>query len=234
MRTAAVILAAGRGERFGGPKILASLGGKPALWWSCQAFRAHPAIDEVIVVLPGGIVDEPPEWLAEAGIRRCRGGSSRRESAGSGVAEADATDLILIHDGARPFASPDLIDEVLEAARSAGAALPVLALSDTIKRQRAGKVVETVDRAELGRAQTPQAFAAGLIREVHDWAARRGVDASDDAALCEMRGYEVAVVPGDPWNLKITTRADLDLAEWLVATGRVRAPAPGVDPSAAV
>jgi len=117
-----------------------------------------------------------------------------------------------------------VIDRVLEAACRTGAALPVLPVVDTIKRTEGGRIVETVERSGLGRAQTPQGFDATLIRELHAQAARTGGCISDDVALCEMAGHPVAVVDGDPWNVKITTAADLALAEWLVESGRMRMP----------
>lgn len=221
----AVIVAAGRGERLGSPKQFLPLGGIPLLLWSVRAFDRHPSIGEVVVVLPEATVGSPPEWLREESVRWCAGGETRRESAGSGVLATDAdASFILIHDAARPFVSADVIDRVLEAASQTGAALPVLPVVDTIKRTEGGRCAETVERSGLGRAQTPQGFDAMLIRELHAHAARAGESASDDVALCEMRGHPVAVVEGDPWNVKITTAADLALAEWLVDSGRMRTP----------
>jgi 2-C-methyl-D-erythritol 4-phosphate cytidylyltransferase len=164
-------------------------------------------------------------------VRWCAGGKTRRESAGAGVLSADAdVSLILIHDAARPFVSEALIDRVLEAASRTGAALPVLPVVDTIKRTEGGRIVETVERSGLGLAQTPQGFDSSLIRELHAEAARTSASASDDVALCEMEGHPIAVVEGDPWNLKITTAADLALAEWLVESGRIHIPGARSDP----
>jgi 2-C-methyl-D-erythritol 4-phosphate cytidylyltransferase len=220
-----VIVAAGKGERLGSPKQFLPLGGIPLLLWSVRAFDRHPSIGEVVVVLPEATVGSPPEWLREESVRWCAGGETRRESAGSGVLATDSdASLILIHDAARPFVSVEVIDRVLEATPQTGAALPVLPVVDTIKRTEGGRCTETVERSGLGRAQTPQGFDAMLIREIHALAAQTGESASDDVALCEMRGHPVAVVEGDPWNVKITTAADLALAEWLVDSGRMRAP----------
>ena len=219
----AVIVAAGKGERLGSPKQFLPLGGFPLLLWSVRAFDRHPGIGEVVVVLPAAKVEAPPEWLRRESVRWCAGGETRRESAGSGVLSADVdASLILIHDAARPFVSDEVIDRVLEAASRTGAALPVLPVVDTIKRTEGGRIVETVERPGLGRSQTPQGFDATLIRDLHAQAALTGRSASDDVALCEMKGHPVAVVEGDPWNVKITTAADLALAEWLVDSGRMR------------
>ena len=228
MSAAAVIVAGGRGERLGSPKQFLPLGGIPLLLWSIRRFESHPGVGEIVVVLPAEAAAEPPPWLRGESVRCCAGGASRRASAGSGVRSVDSgADLILIHDAARPFLTSGVIDRVLAAASEVGAALPVLPVSDTIKRVEGGRVVETPDRSRLGRAQTPQAFEAGLIRDLHAKAAEKGSGASDDVALCEAAGYPVAAVEGDTWNLKITTRADLALAEWLVASGRVSVPRSG-------
>jgi 2-C-methyl-D-erythritol 4-phosphate cytidylyltransferase len=221
-RVTAVVVAAGRGSRFGSPKQFLPLAGRPLVRWSVDAFLAHPEIAEVIVVLPS----DGPEAMGSIGsddaVRTCRGGKTRQESASAGTAEADRNaDLILIHDAARPFVDPGLISRVISAAARTGAAIPVASVVDTIKRVRADRVIETVDRTELRRAQTPQGFAAGLIRDVHARAAANDAPASDDAALCERAGHPVTVVEGDPWNLKITAPDDLALAEWLVESGRV-------------
>jgi len=230
MSAAAVIVAGGRGERLGSPKQFLPLGGIPLLLWSILSFEAHSEVGEIVVVLPAAAAAEPPQWLKGRSLRCCVGGETRRASAGAGVLSVGSgADFILIHDAARPFLTSGLTDRVLAAAAEVGAALPVVPVSDTIKRVEGRRVVETADRSRLGRAQTPQAFEAGLIRELHARAAEKGSDASDDVALCEAEGHPVAAVEGDPWNLKITTPADLALAEWLVASGRVAVPGSGIE-----
>ena len=226
MKVAAVVVAAGKGERLGSPKQFLLLGGIPLLLWSVRAMVEHPSIGEVVVVLPAGMVESPPGWLVGVGVRCCAGGGTRRESVGRGVDAVSAdSDLVLIHDAARPFVTAAVIERVLAAAADEGAALPVLPVVDTIKRLESGTVLETVDRSRLARAQTPQGFRARMIREVHAWAERTSRAASDDAALCEMQGYRVVAVEGDPHNVKITTAEDLALAEWLIDSGRVQPPA---------
>jgi 2-C-methyl-D-erythritol 4-phosphate cytidylyltransferase len=224
----AVIVAAGKGERLGSRKQFLPLAELPLLLWSVQTFATHPAVVETVVVLPEDAVSSPPDWLVRQGLKLCPGGASRRESAGLGVAAASAAaGLILIHDAARPFVTHALIDRVINAAARSGAAVPLIPLADTIKQLQGERVTGTVDRAGLGRAQTPQGFEAALIREVHDRASRSRATASDDVALCEAAGHTVLAVEGDPHNLKITTLEDLALAEWLVGSGRITPPATG-------
>jgi 2-C-methyl-D-erythritol 4-phosphate cytidylyltransferase len=224
-----VIVAAGRGERLGRPKQFLVLGDMPLLLWSVRAFREHPGIECVVVVLPVDDAKTPPDWLPKKGLRVCAGGETRRESAGQGVIAVPAwADVILIHDAARPFVTQSTIDAVLAGAAGVGAALPVVPLSDTVKRLSDDRVEKTLDRERLGRAQTPQGFRADWIREAHSRADRDGLDAPDDAALVESLGRSVLAVPGETWNLKITTPEDFELAEWLVRTGRV-ARVPGAD-----
>lgn len=222
MRSAAVIVAAGRGERLGGRKQFLALGGVPLLLWSIRAFLEHPAIEALVVVLPAAEAETPPAWLSRSGIRVCAGGGTRRESAGRGVEAAPPwAEAILIHDAARPFVSDRTIDAVLAGVAEVGAALPVLPMSDAVKRLSGSKVEHTLDRETLGCAQTPQGFRADWIREAHARARQTGAAAPDDASLVESLGKPVLGVPGDVWNLKITTPQDLELAEWLVQSGKM-------------
>ncbi len=225
MSAAAVIVAGGRGTRLGKgpPKQFRLLGGKPLLLWSCRALRAHRQVSELVVVVPPEVAERVPEWLAAGATRVVPGGATRRESVSRGI-EAVVSDVrcILVHDAARPFVSAALTGRVLRAATDM-AAIPVLPVPDTVKEIAVdGLIVGTVDRDRLRCAQTPQAFPADLIRELHGSAGEEGVGAPDDAFLCERRGLPVQAVEGDPNNLKITTPADFALAEWMVATGRVR------------
>lgn len=225
MRAAAVVVAAGRGERLGEPKQFRDLAGIPLLLWSVEAFSEHPAIEVVVVVLPAAEARQPPAWLPQSAVVVCEGGATRRESAGLGVESVpEWGEAILIHDAARPFVTPQTIDAVLAGVASVGAAVPLLPMSDTVKRVAGNHVEETLDRECLGRAQTPQGFRAEWIREAHARARAEGTQAPDDCALVERLGRPVLAIPGDLRNLKITTPADLELAEWLVRTGRVSGP----------
>jgi 2-C-methyl-D-erythritol 4-phosphate cytidylyltransferase len=222
---AAVIVAAGQGQRFGPSerKQYASLGGLPVLQWSIRSFRAHDAIRHIVVVLPPEDAKEPPAWLVGAD-RIVEGGDTRASSVARGV-EVVPRDLdrILIHDGARPFASTSLIGRVCEAAVR-GPVIPVLPLSDTIKEVSGeGRIVRTSDRSRLCRAQTPQGFPGGLFRRLCIETAPNS-DVTDDAMLCEAHGIEVATVEGEPHNLKITSSEDLAFASWLVESGLITPP----------
>lgn len=222
MRTGCIIVAAGSGERFGGrePKQFHPLGGVPMLEWSRRAFHASPLVDEVVVVLPPELAGSPPNWMSALPVEIAAGGATRRVSVGAGLrAMGEATELVLVHDAVRPFVGPDLIERVCVAAAN-GPAIPAVPVNDTIKvTDLDGRIVETPDRGRLARAQTPQGFPAALLRDCHRDAEERGLEATDDAALCEAAGIVVRTVEGDPFNLKITTRADLAYAEWLVSEG---------------
>ncbi len=229
MTVAAVVVAAGSGERLGGaPKQFRQLGDLPLLAWSCRLFASHPEVDSLVVVLPAELATAPPGWLAEYGALIVPGGPTRRSSVGCGLEAAGDARLVLIHDAARPFASEDLVRRLLLSARTHGAVIPVLEPVDAVKQLTPGEatISRTLDRSILRAAQTPQVFLLEEIRRLHEAADRSGQDAPDDAALCEQAGIAVQTIPGERWAFKITHPEDLALAEWLVATGRVR-PADG-------
>jgi len=222
MRTGCVIVAAGSGARFGGreAKQFHALGGVRILEWSWRAMHASPLVDEVVVVLPPELVESPPDWIAGLPVTLATGGATRRASVNSGLrALSAAVERILVHDAVRPFVNEELIERVWTAAAT-GPAIPVVPVNDTIKvTDPEGRIVRTPDRGCLVRAQTPQGFPAPILRECHRSAEAGGLEATDDAALCEAAGVAVSTVEGDPLNIKITTRADFVYAEWLVAEG---------------
>lgn len=200
-----VVVAGGSGQRFGRPKQYESLGAERVLDRSVRIARQVSA--GVVVVVPA------PDVAAEGGVA---GGATRSESVRNGLAAVpdDAT-VVCVHDAARPFASPDLYRAVV-AAVSAGAdaAVPGVAVTDTIKQvDAASVVVATPERASLVAVQTPQAFRASVLRSAH----AAGGEGTDDAALVEAAGGRVVVVPGESTNRKITEPADLDWARDLVA-----------------
>jgi 2-C-methyl-D-erythritol 4-phosphate cytidylyltransferase len=206
----AVVVAAGSGSRFGGSKQFTVLGGARVVDRSLAV--AREACDGVVLVLAdtGG-------WDGPAVDAIVTGGATRAESVRAGLAEvpADAT-VIVVHDAARPLATGALYAAVVDAVRAgADGALPGLPVADTLKQVEDGVVVGTVARDALVAAQTPQAFRAGVLRAAH----AAGDDATDDAALVEAAGGKVVVVPGDPLNLKLTSRRDLAVAEALLASG---------------
>ncbi len=222
---AAILLAAGRSQRMGGiDKVWATLGGRPLLAWPLDMLAALDAVDTIIVV-SGEERREQIEALAAEfapgrDVRWTAGGERRRDSVAAGLAAAPEAAWYLVHDAARPLASVVLSGRVLDAAREDGAAIPGLAVADTVKVVDAdGQVTSTLDRSALRAVQTPQAFAGPLLRRAH---AAGGDDATDDAQLVERLGEPVVVVEGEPNALKVTTSEDLDRVRALVEQGAPR------------
>lgn len=207
----AIVVAAGSGSRFGDPvpKQFLELGGLRLLDWALAA--AGAACDGVVAVLPARHVD----ITLVPGVKAVAGGPTRSASVRAGLTAvpADAA-VIVVHDAARPLADPALFELVIGAVRAgADGAVPGVPVADTIKRVGpSGEILETLDRPALRAVQTPQAFAAAILRQAH---AAEG-DATDDAALVEAAGGRVVVVDGDPNNLKVTGPDDLARAEDLL------------------
>lgn len=224
MSVAAVIVAAGSGQRLGGlPKQFRPLGGHPMVCWSCELFSRTPEVSELVLVVPPEVAERPPQWSEAYGARLVAGGSTRTESVSRGLDAIESSGTVVIHDAARPFVSSALVARVLAVAGEQVSVIPVLQIADAIKSVSPGDVVSgTLDRSELRAAQTPQAFPVGLIRELHAQANVAGLSTPDDAALVESAGLTVVGVPGERWAFKITEPEDLDVAEWLVAAGRVQ------------
>lgn len=216
----ALIVAAGRGTRFGGalPKQYLPLGGVTVLRHAVAAFAAHPRIAGVQVVIreeDRGMFEAAMAGLAI--LPAVPGGAERQDSVRLGLEALAPHDpaLVLIHDGARPFPDAGLIDRVIDGLDHAPAAIPVLPLGDTIKRVEDGRISDTVDRSLLWRAQTPQGFHFQAILAAHRAAA--GHVLTDDSAVFEAAGIAPLVVPGSEDNLKVTTPQDLEAAERLLA-----------------
>lgn len=203
----AVIVAAGWGERFGGPKQFSDLGGARLVDHAIAT--ASAACDAVVLVVP-----DATDWQGAEVAALVTGGASRAESVRAGLAAVPGTaEVVVVHDAARPLATADLFASVIAAVRAgADGAVPGLAVADTLKRVDDVRVTATVDRVGLVAVQTPQAFAAGMLRAAHATRA----DATDDATLVETIGGTVVVVPGDPRNLKVTGPADLMIAAALL------------------
>lgn len=213
----AIVVAGGSGRRFGGPKQFLQLAGRPVAAWSVSAARS--VADGVVLVVPddgSGSADVPADGPMMGADRVVAGGASRAESVRAGLAAvpSDAA-IIVVHDAVRPLAGASLFTAVVDAIRNEDAegAIPVLPVSDTLKRTSQGTVRCTVDRDGLVTAQTPQAFVAAALRTAH----AAGGDATDDAGLLEFVGATVRTVPGDPLNMKLTRPEDLELAEALMA-----------------
>jgi len=219
-RVAAVIVAAGQSTRFGGPKILTPIAGLPAIVRTIRAFRAVPGWSSLVLVVSADIHDAVAELLARQSddrvVRLVPGGERRQDSVWAGIEAVDDADIVVIHDGARPLVSPQLINSTIEAVRAgADAAVAAVPVTDTLKRNT-DTLVETVDRADLWRSQTPQAFRTAKLRAALVEANRRGLTVTDESMAIELTGGRVTLVPGDERNLKITTPGDADVVEALV------------------
>jgi len=223
VKAAALLLCAGRGERLGslaGGKALALLVGRPLFAWSLDALERTDAIEGIVIVGSGAKVRAA---LAAAGIAPrkvvawCEGGKERQHSVANGLASLPPEfDLVAVHDAARALVTPALIARCVADAMECGAAIAAVPIEDTIKRAALGVIEATVPRQSLWRAQTPQVFRRDWLEQAHREAT--GI-ATDDAGLVEALGHRVRITPGDPLNFKITTPADLALAEaWLASS----------------
>jgi 2-C-methyl-D-erythritol 4-phosphate cytidylyltransferase len=222
MAVGAIIVAAGRSERMGGvDKLLMPLAGEAVLVRSVTVFAAHPDVDTIVVVTSEANEAVVRELLAPLAPKAIvvTGGSRRRDSVLNGLdAMPPGTEHVLVHDGARPLVTPDLISAALAGAREHGAAICAVPVSETVKRAGEGGFVRsTVSRQGLYLAQTPQAFHIDLLRHAHGFS---DIDATDDAAMVELMDAPVLLVPGSSRNIKITTPDDLALAEALLAIER--------------
>jgi 2-C-methyl-D-erythritol 4-phosphate cytidylyltransferase len=208
-----IIPAAGTGSRFGGalPKQFQNLAGKPLVQHVIERFLLDDNVLRVVV---------PVAEVLLASVKNSErvtfvaGGATRQQSVIHGLEEAEDAELIAVHDAARPLFSPAIFHAVIDGARESGAALPVIPVADTIHvMNENATVAQTLDRAMLGAAQTPQCFRAEVLRDVLERAVREGIEGTDEAGLAVRFGYTVRAVPGDPRNLKITVPEDLELAE---------------------
>ncbi len=219
MTFSAIVVAAGAGSRAGGNKQWRSLGGKPVLRWSVEALLEAGA--DVVVVTAPGAGDQAVEALAGlAGWRTVEGGETRADSVRNGLSAltGPADQVVMIHDAARPMLSRAVIDRLLTALQTADGAMPALPVADTLKRGADGAITETVDRVDLWRAQTPQAFR--LDRLLAAWSRwPRDEIPTDDASVVECDGGRVALVEGEARLMKLTFPEDFQMAEALIAAG---------------
>ncbi len=219
----AVIVGGGTGNRFGSsiPKQFVTVMDQPVISWTVRSFLAVPGLTGLVIVCHRdwtGFCRDSMESLTTkfpgTAITVIEGGAERQESARIGVDNIQClpNSPVLIHDAARPLIIPDLIGRILNATRTAGAAIPVIPHSDSIVAVENGMVMEYPDRETSGRVQTPQGFQYRIIREAHDLAVKSRVSrAVDDGSLVLNAGYPVAVVDGDTRNIKITREEDLDI-----------------------
>lgn len=222
-----VIVAAGAGTRAGGGSSGAGelkqfrwVAGKPMLLHSLQEFQARADVAMVVCVLPRHVAGDPPPWIFQCDTERmlvAPGGVVRGESVRFGLEDLpDACRYVLIHDAARPLATSAMIDRVVAETRKGHGAVAALPVADTLKQVNAsGRIERTVDREGLWRAQTPQGFPRQMILDAHRHALATGLDATDDAALCERLGLDVVVVRGSERAMKVTDEADFARADLL-------------------
>jgi 2-C-methyl-D-erythritol 4-phosphate cytidylyltransferase len=219
-----VIVAGGTGTRVGGTELkqFRWIAGKPMLLHSLQTFMAHARVVAVVCVIPQQYVADPPPWIFQCDVDRLLisvGGRTRTESVANGLDDlSDDAQFVLVHDAARPFVDLHTIDRVIAQAERGTGALAAVPVVDTLKEiADEGRVVRTVERAGLWRAQTPQGFPrAMIVRAYHEARAGRAI-ASDDAALCERLGLPVVAVRGNERAMKITDESDFARAEAMFA-----------------
>jgi 2-C-methyl-D-erythritol 4-phosphate cytidylyltransferase len=227
--SAAIIVAAGRGTRLGDAnKILVPLRGEPLLNYSVETAQATATIHEIIIVAGLHTKSRIERIVAESRWSKVThvalGGERRQDSveAGLRLVSSDAH-IVVIHDAARPFATCNLFETCIEAAERTGGAIAAVPITDTLKRAQAGLIVETVPREAMWAAQTPQAFQTAALRTSFAFAHAHSIDVTDEAALFELQGLPVEIVPGTQRNMKVTRPEDLLLAELLLeslSTGR--------------
>lgn len=230
MKVHVLVPAAGRGSRIGGEtrKQYLDLGERPVLVHTLARLANHPQVSAIHLVVPSADVvfchaELVDRYRLEKIGRVIAGGAERQDSVRNGLEECGAADqdVVLVHDGVRPFFPQDQIGPLVQQASVEGAALLAIPAQDTIKEVFDGLVRATLDRRLLWQVQTPQAFRYERIREAHRRAHAGGYLGTDDASLIEWCGWPVAVLTGHPYNLKITTPADLALARALLAAGEV-------------
>lgn len=225
-KAAAVVVAGGAGTRMGGEtrKQYLRLGGEPVLLHAVRPFLAHPEIGPVVVVLPAQDAIDPPEWLRGLAVSVVAGGAERGDSVWHGLlAVPEDADWVLVHDGARPLVTGEIISRVLDACRHGGA-IAAVAVTDTIQEvDGEGVIRATPDRSRLWRAQTPQGFPRQALVDAYRRAREEGAAFTDDAAVYARFAGPVRVVEGADDNLKVTRPADLAVAEVLRAAARAAA-----------
>lgn len=217
-----VIVAGGSGSRTGSTELkqFRWVAGKPALLHSVQAFMARADVAIVVAVLPKAYAADPPPWLFQCDVDRLLvsvGGRERQESVWNGLEDMpEQVRFVVVHDAARPLVTDETIDRVIAKAREGVGAIAALPVVDTLKEvDEQGAIVRTVSRAQLWRAQTPQAFPRELLEQAHMDAKHAGVSATDDAALLERLSMPVVVVRGSERGMKITDDSDFRRAEAL-------------------
>jgi 2-C-methyl-D-erythritol 4-phosphate cytidylyltransferase len=220
MKVSAIVVAAGSGTRLGLtiPKAFAVIDNASLLLRVLRTIAAVDGLDEIVLAVPADEQRRARVEVEAAGVqipvKITAGGTERQESVRLALMLTSAeAELVVVHDAARPFATPAMFSECIAAARQSGGAVVAIPVADTLKQVENGTVVATVPRDGLWRAQTPQAFRRELLILAHERALREGIIVTDDADLCQSLGLKVQVVSGSPANFKITTAADLRIGE---------------------
>ena len=209
----AIIAAAGIGSRFGGPKQFYRFRRRPLIYYCLMAFHRHPRIRRIVLVVPEDAIIHSRALVVANGFRKVEavipGGKRRQDSVRNGFRHIPCTDsIVIIHDGARPFVPPAVIDHGIAACLTCGAAVCGIPVSDTVKRSKHGRILGTVDREGLFLIQTPQFFKHALLDRVYRMVNFNRIF-TDEAAMVESVGRTVCLFPGDKRNIKITDRADI-------------------------
>lgn len=219
-----IIVAAGESTRTAGDELkqFRWVAGKPMLLHSLQAFMARADVVSVVCVIPREFVADPPPWIFQCDVDRLLlsiGGRTRTESVRNGLEDLpDEASIALVHDAARPLVDDAMIERVVSRVRAGACVVPALPVVDTIKETDAeGRVIRTVDRSHLWRAQTPQGFPRAVIERAHREARAANASATDDASLCERIGVPVEIVPGSERAMKVTDEGDFERIEALFA-----------------
>lgn len=222
-----VLVAAGASSRLGGNELkqFRWIAGKPMLLHSLQLFHERRDVAMVVCVLPRQYAGDPPPWIFQSDVDRLLvsvGGRERGESVVRGLEDLpEEARVVVVHDAARPMVEMDVIDRVVAEARAGRGAVAALPVTDTLKEvDAAGRILRTVARDTLWRAQTPQAFPREMIERAYSEARRTGSYATDCAALCEAQGFEVVVVQGSERAVKVTEEADFALVEAMTRVGK--------------
>ncbi|HQI02910.1 MAG TPA: 2-C-methyl-D-erythritol 4-phosphate cytidylyltransferase [Deltaproteobacteria bacterium] len=216
MAADAIIVGGGSGARFGQKKQFVCLGETPLLKRAVACFETHGSVRSIVIVVPEEDIPLARELLSGTTkpLSFAKGGSTRQESVSNGLSLLKESEYVLIHDAVRPFVTGELISRVLSGMEYFDACIPGLAVTNTLKEVSGDLVVRTVPRSNVYGIQTPQCFRTERIVAAHSWARRQGIgDATDDSALIEAVGGRIRIVEGDPFNMKITVRQDMEIAE---------------------
>lgn len=222
----AIVVAAGKGTRVGGnrPKQFLELGGIPVIIHTLRQFERCREINEIVTVLPAEEADSFLSFAKEFGLqkpmRAVAGGETRAQSVTRGLALIGEAEIVAVHDGVRPFVTPEEIDQVVNAARASGAAILVAPVPDTIKEIKSDRVIRTLPRADLRRALTPQCFRLEILKRAYQTLGEieaAGSEVTDDSLLVERLGVEVVAIEGSSRNIKVTQQEDLVLAEAILS-----------------